>query len=509
MARPAPDRPLWPQTLTPNGVSSMSLRRLFLALAGTALVAGLAVAAFFTRDLWRPWLTSLLPQAESRAPGGPGGLPGKLELTQVKISPQARQNLGLVTKPVQVQTYRRTIQVPGMVVDRPGQSDRGVTAPAVSVVTKVHAYPGDTVRPGERLFTLRLISEYLQNSQAELFKTTRDIQRVTEQRELLQTAARRGAVAEATIIDLDNQLKKLNAAIQSHRQDLLTRGLTPSQIDGVAEGTFVAEVEVVAPRPQADDRLLVTAGAPAPAGEGPTLAYEVQELKAELGQQVQAGQTLCLLANHQSLYIEGRGFKREAALLEQAAQKGWQVEVEFAEDGGQETWPALEQTFAIRHLANTVDPASRTFAFYIPLTNQSRAYEKDGKTFLIWRFRPGQRVRLHVPVEEFKGDPVEGSPGEFTGVIVLPAEAVVREGPEAYAFRENGDFFDKKPVTVLYEDRRHVVLKADGSLAPGVAVAQNGAAALLRVLKAQSAALSGGLPPGFHVHPDGTVHGAH
>ena len=58
----------------------------------------------------------------------------------------------------------------------------------------------------------------------------------------------------------------------------------------------------------------------------------MQELKVELGEQVQAGQTLCLLANHQSLYIEGHGFKQEAPLLEQAAQNGWPVEVEFAED---------------------------------------------------------------------------------------------------------------------------------------------------------------------------------
>jgi hypothetical protein len=217
-------------------------------------------------------------------------------------------------------------------------------------------------------------------------------------------------------------------------------------------------------------------------------------LKVELGQQVQAGQTLCLLANHQGLYIEGRGFRREAPFLEQAAQKGWPVRVEFSEDDSNH-WPPLRQEFSIHHLANTVDPASRTFAFYLPLANQSRSYQKDGKTFLVWRFRPGQRVRLHVPVEE------------FTDAIVLPAGAVVREGPEAYVFRQNGDLFDRRPVRVLHEDRLNVVLANDGSIFPGLYVAQNAAAALNRVLKAQNA--GGGLPPGFHVHPDGTVHGAH
>jgi hypothetical protein len=101
---------------------------------------------------------------------------------------------------------------------------------------------------------------------------------------------------------------------------------------------------------------------------------------------------------------------------------------------------------------------------------------------------------LHVAVDK------------MDGVFVLPREALVREGPEAYVFRQNGDFFDRKPVHVLHEDRRHVALANDGSLRTGFYVAQNAAASLNRVLKAQA---STGLPTGFHVHADGTVHGAH
>ena len=149
---------------------------------------------------------------------------------------------------------------------------------------------------------------------------------------------------------------------------------------------------------------------------------------------------------------------------------------------------------AIHHMANSVDQTKRTFDFFVSLSNQSRTYEKDGKTFVVWRFRPGQRVRLHVPVEEFKD------------VIVLPAAAVVREGPEAYVFRQNGDLFDRRPVHVLHEDRLKVVIANDGSVSPGLYVAQSAAASLNRVLKAQS---SSGVPAGMHVHADGTVHGSH
>lgn len=414
----------------------------------------------------------------------------------VKLSPQARQNLRLVSSPVTVQDYWRTILVPGAIVDRPGISDRGVTAPAVGVVTAVQAFPGDTVRPGDHLFTLRVFSEYLQNSQSELFKATRETQLLTEQHARLEGAAKAGAIPEAKIFEVENQLRRQNALLQAHRQDLLTRGLTPEQISRVAEGRFVSTIDVVAPPPA-----VVAAGkAGADSSQAKLvddradgLTYEVQELKVDLGQQVQAGQLLSVLANHHALYIEGHAFKQESPSLEQAAQNNWPIQVEFAEDESQ-SWPALEQTFQIRHLANVIDPVSRTFSFFIPLTNQSRAYEEAGQTFVVWRFRPGQRVRLHVPVEQFRD------------VIVLPAGAVVREGPEAYVFRQNGDLFNRLPVHVLHEDRLNIVLANDGSITPGLYVAQNAAASLNRVLKAQAAA---GVRNDIHVHADGTTHGAH
>jgi hypothetical protein len=126
----------------------------------------------------------------------------------------------------------------------------------------------------------------------------------------------------------------------------------------------------------------------------------------------------------------------------------------------------------------------------VPLTNQSRSFESSGKTLLLWRYRPGQKVRLNVKVEE------------LDNVFVLPTDAVVREGPEVYVFRQNGDLFERKPVRVVYQDRRHVVIANDGSVPPGLFVARNGATQINRVLKAGT----GALPPGFHMHADGTIH---
>ena len=470
----------------------MRTPRIIRILATVAVVAGLGAAAFFTRDRWTVWIAARTAPAKA-AEDAPAPI---REATVLKLSSQARQNLGLVAKAVKPQTYWRTIQVPGAIVDRPGRSDRGVTSPAVGAVVQVHAFPGDTVKPGDRLFKLRLFSEYLQNTQSELFKATRETLLLKEQRVRLEGPVKSGAIPEVRLIEVDNQLRRQTAAIQAYRQDLLTRGLLPEQIDGVTEGNFVSTIEVVAPPPVAEVKRaaeIQQAGFQLIDNRVEGLAYEVQELKVDLGQQVQAGQLLSVLSNHHSLYLEGHAFKQEAPFLEQAAQNGWPVEVEFAEDN-REHWPALEQSFQIRHLANSIDPVSRTFDFFIPLTNQSRGYEKDGQTFVVWRFRPGQRVRLHVPVEELKD------------VLLLPSAAIVREGPEAYVFRQNGDLFTRIAVHVLHEDRSNVVLANDGSVTPGLYLAQNGAASLNRVLKAQAAS---GIQADVHVHADGTSHAPH
>ena len=179
--------------------------------------------------------------------------------------------------------------------------------------------------------------------------------------------------------------------------------------------------------------------------------------------------------------------------MERAFREGWPVEIDFRE-GDTADWPKLTQTFLIQSLANNIDPETRTFRFLLPLDNQSRTVANDSKTQMLWRFRPGQRVRLLIKAEKIEN------------IFILPTEAVAREGAEAYVFRQNGDVFDRKPVNVFYQDRDKVVVANDGSVPPGIFVAQTGAAQLNRMLKSQS----GTVPKGFHVHADGSVHmGSH
>lgn len=482
MAEPAstvPERSVHPVPARLPGRFQGGIMRAVIVLA---VIAGLAAGGYVTRDAWKP---ALFPKGNSEIAHEPSE---DAEVTppseQVLLSEQAQKNLRLTARPLKAEAYWKTISVPGMVIDRPGYSDRGVVAPVTGVVSRIHKFAGNTAQPGDVLFTLKLLSESLHLTQTDLFKATQDIRLAEAQKKRLTASA--GAVAEARVIEVENQITRLQVAVKAYRQELINRGLPHEQIDNVAEGKFVNEIAIVVPtRPVQQATASTARTEPQP--------FEVQEVKVELGQQVQAGQTLCLLANHRLLAIEGRAFRDELPFLERVVKEGWPIEVDFGEESDQE-WPPHGQTFNVFYVANSIDPDNRTFRFLMALDNQSRVVENDGKSFTLWRFRPGQRVRLLVRVEKLEN------------VFVLPAEAVAREGAEAYVFRQNGDIFDRKPVQVVYQDREYVVIANDGSVPPGIYIAQTGAAQLNRMIKSQS----GTAPKGFHIHADGSVHmGSH
>jgi cobalt-zinc-cadmium efflux system membrane fusion protein len=463
--------------------------RVFRLVVACCALVTIAVGAIWAYQAWRSRSQeSPAPEEPSVAPSAPD------ESVPVRLSRQARENLGLISKPLQLTTFWRTIDLPGVIVDRPGVSDRGVVSPVTGVVTKINAVPGDTVEPNSALFSVRLVSESLHASQMELFKATQDIEIAKQQLDRLSEAAQSGALPKSRIIEIENEIKRLDVAVRAYQQDLEARGLPREGIDAAAQGEFVAEVVVRAPNDRPTAPLGSLATDRSEQESGVPFTYEVQSLKVELGQQVESGQLLCDLADHRALFVEGRAFKDDMPLIQLAAKNGWDVEVDFGPQH-EFDWSPLPTRLPINHIANTVDPETRTFAFYLPLENQSQSYATaDGAARLLWRFRPGGRLRLRVPVEQLEN------------VFVVPGEALVKEGPEAYIFRQNGDLFDRRPVRVLHEDRLYAVLANDGSVSPGFYIAQNSAASLNRVLKAQSAS---GAPSNVHVHADGTVHGAH
>ena len=464
-----------------------------LLLLIVPLVA-LTMAGYFSRDLWPsrgPELAPVESAEQSDAMTAPAN--------KIIVGEQAQMNLGLTAKPLKAQSFWKTITLPGMVVDKPGVSDRQIVAPATGIVAHIFHVPGEMVRPGDELFTLRLSSDSLHETQTDLFKTSQEIKLAQARLDRLVAAGE--GVPQVRVIEAESEITRLDAAAKSARHELQIRGFTPRDLEQVSIGSLIKDISVVALPQLANNKVppvaLSSNSTSQPDGM-PSQAFELQELNVEAGQEVQAGETLCLLSNHQWLAIEGQAFRDETLLLERTIKEGWPVEVDFQESAGAD-WPPLEQSLHIQHLANTINPVTRTFAFRIPLENQSHTVTHDDKSQLLWRFRPGQKVRLEVRVDE------------LTNVFVLPADAVVREGGDAFVFTQNVNTFERKPVHIEFHDRDQVVIANDGSLPTFVkgkerwtlaAVVRNAAAQLNRITKAGSSEV----PKGFHIHADGSLH---
>jgi biotin carboxyl carrier protein len=459
-------------------------------LLGIAIAGGIGVAGYFTQDRWLPFL-SHQQTASTEVAISVADSKGAEPTGKVLLSDQAISNLGLVARAAKPSTYWKTIQVPGMIVDRPGRSDRSVVSPVTGIVSKINFFPGDNIRSGDVLFVIRLMSETLHQTQSDLFKSLQDIRLADAQRTRLVSA--QDAVPQSRVIEVENQIKRLEVAVKTYQKELSNRGLSAQQIDEVAQGNFISEIEVHAPNRSSEVPALIEPSkiiqTSSGAGPGSAPTFELQASKVELGQQVDAGQVLCLLANHQMLVIEGRAFRDETSLLEQSIKEGWPVEVDFQENAASD-WPAIAQEFHIRHLANTIDPVNRTFAFFLPIENESRVVDDNGRTQILWRFRPGQKVRLRVRVEK------------IDNVFILPTDAVVMDGVDAFVFTQNVNTFERKPVRIVTQDRQHAVLANDSSLIPGSFVVQSAATQLNRMAKSDTS----GVPKGFHIHADGSLH---
>ena len=279
--------------------------------------AAIGTALYFAAAAWLPNRHSVVSaEPATSQPASAVDLENKLI-----VSEQAQKNLRLVAKTLKSETYWKSITVPGMIVDRPGVSDREVVAPAVGTVLQILHIPGDMVRPGEILFTLRLASESLHASQAGLYKTNHDITLAEARLKRLRAAGE--GVAQVRTIEVESEIARLTTAASAYREDLLRRGLSQDEIDSISQGRLVNEVSVTVPEiaPAVLRRLKGLAENPADF-KPDAVAFEVRQLAVEVGQQVEAGQTLCDLVNHKLLAIEGRAFRDEAAAPRAKRQRG-------------------------------------------------------------------------------------------------------------------------------------------------------------------------------------------
>lgn len=423
-----------------------------------------------------------------------GAHAGHSEDTSLELSDQALRNIGLsdeTIQPIKLETFRRSITVPALVVERPGRTRVQVATPMTGVITHVHAVQGEAVEPGTLLFQIRLTHEDLVNAQTEFVKTLGELE--VEEKEIarLQNVTRSGAVAGKLLLDREYARDKLTALLRAQRESLRLHGLSDKQVDQIArERRLLRELQVFAPSidSHGEEELKLTQKFVSQASYQQPLRQEkqqahtgpliLQQLDVHKGQSVNAGETLCILTDYDELFIEGMAFEQDVEDIRQASEKDWTVDAIFEKPGeGTRTVEGLE----IAYLANTVDVDSRTLHFYVRLPNVVTKDRRDaGNRYVEWKYLPGQRLQLRVPVEQWSDQ------------IVVPVDAIAREGAESFVFQQNGDHFDRVPVHVKYRDQFSAVIDNDGSLFPGDVVALRGAHQMQMALKNKA---GGGVDP--------------
>ena len=394
--------------------------------------------------------------------------PGHDETNALEISREAAETIGLKVVRVERKPFERSIIVPAMVVERPGRSVIRVTAPLGGIVTSIEAVQGEAITAGQPLATIRLTHEELVQAQSDLLRSLGELDVVNREIERIEPLAKESLIPKKTLLEREYEQHKLEAVIAAERQALALHGLTEEQVEAIVEGRkLFQQLEVAAPPPAA-----------AAASESKPL-WQVQQLAVERGQHVNAGDLLCVLGDHAELYIEGTAFEQDARQLDRAVQQNAQVTAVI--ESGEET-PEFLPGLSILYVADTVDAQSRAFHFYVRLPNSlvRDSGDSQGHRFVSWRFKPGQRLKLKVPVET------------WPSCIVLPVAAVVQDGPESFVFQRFGDHFDRRPVRVEFRDPYSVVVAKDGGLKLGDVVAASGAEQLQLALKNKS---TGGIDP--------------
>ena len=458
--------------------------RIWIGGGIAVLLIGLGAA---TSDTWLPTVNALLsPKAEKKKEDK-----AKAPSDSLHVSEQAKRNIGLNVGDVVVRKrYLQKLTVPGMVVGLPGRTRFQIASPMTGIVTEIGVVRGQSITSEGFMFRLRLSHEDLVRAQTNFLRTLGELDAEKKEIARLKKVAA-GAIAGRLILERQYARDKLQAVMRAQEEALHLHGLSDSQIESIRKNRrLVRELVVKVPKLHADLSLhfdresdphhkqkkekshVVKASGKQPPPHSRKHRFVVEKLPVQVGQAVKTGDPLAVLADYKSLYIEGWAFEQDADDLVSAANDHQSI---TAVPEGKRGYGTAIPDLPIVFVDNEVDSRSRALHFYVGLPNKSvRDVERNGRRFLTWKYRPGQRMQLRIPV------------GVWKDVIVLPVDAIAQEGPEYYVFVENGKEFVRRAVIVKYKDQFEAVIEYDGSISPGDRVAMNGAHQLLMALKNQA-----------------------
>lgn len=345
----------------------------------------------------------------------------------VALTKQAFENLSLQLGAVTRGDYWKSRIMHGEVTEVPGMSELSVPAPVSSVVERVFVRQGQSIGSNEQIAELRITDEELTQSQSKLLSTLARQEVVREEIARLEPLTTSGTISGTKKRNLEYELKQLVADQRTNMQEIRARGLPEVVLESIVSGRTLADKLSVS-LPEFSDPTYLTRNVSLDAQMIGPLSYSVERLDVHPGKTVKRGDTLCTLAFHSELQIRGTAFESDLPILAQLADKGWKLTAEFGhvQQEGHAHREKLDG-LSLLHVSNHANAESQTFGFFVPFQNEVTRSNKDshGRAYQQWRFKPGQRVHLRVPVEHWENQ------------LLLPSDAVVVEGPNAFVFVEH------------------------------------------------------------------------
>lgn len=410
----------------------------------------------------------------------------------------AQRTMGLERGRPKIEKFVENVSVPAIVRERPAISNLQASSKLTGIVQKIYVDVGQSVREGDRLVELELTGEVLAESQAALLDATKKLEIVQSEIARITPIAASGGVARKSLLEKQYEEKRLQVVINAKRQELLVKGLTADQLQSIAEnGNLIRTITIRVPeglRPSAEPmqdpvRGVSTAGTswnslhqPAPSGGSDPWVYSIEKLHVSPGKLATAGQPLCDLAFHETLLLEGQAYEQDVPTITRLLQNGQGVRVVLGSDEA----PEFVDDVPILYMDNHIDASTQTIRFYLELENSvtSETRNELGSLFRSWKYRPEQRGHILLPSRE------------WTDKMVLPAASVVQDGVDHIVFKHLGEHrpkdevahseFQKVNVSILYQDRRHVVIEPTNMLQPTDEIALNNAYMLMLQLNKAS-----------------------
>lgn len=415
----------------------------------------------------------------------------------VKLTEQAFGNLGLRMGTLERSDYWKSLMVPAEVVEIPGRSNLSVSAPISGVVQDVLVLPGEAVGEKTPICTLTITDESLVEAQSSLLNTLSHVDVTETEIARLMPLTEAGAVAKKSLIDARYKLQQMMASKDTVIQELKGRGLPQDLIQQlIANRKLVTSLRIASPK------FTIPAADPSRGDTSQRKGYSIETLAVHPGQTVKRGQDLCDLSYHEELYIRGTAFESDLELLNQIAENNWSMSIEFFHRHGLDEKHDDDLKLNLLRIDNHIDEESRTVRFYISLPNdvERTIHDDAGRVFQQWQYRPGQRVHLSLPEELWANQ------------IVVPADAVAVDGPNAMIFAKYKVPFHKKgpddydmfvelepvPVRLLHRDNQRAVIATGEDFKTSREIAMNHAHKLHLAMKMQSG--GGADPHAGHSH---------